>query len=103
MNSRPLPEKRPVKLHPEDYDMARDFNRAAYFTAHLHNGRFEKHTVRDIASYEEALIAAENLRLLHATQGRKAMIYAVIQPGNYSILCTPEVVALAEQMRGAGA
>jgi len=44
------------KYHPEDYDMAHDFNRAVYFTAHVRNGREVRVTVRDIATYDEAIL-----------------------------------------------
>jgi len=87
------------KYHAEDYDMARDFNRASYFTACLRNGRENFYSVRDLETYEDAERVAEFLEHHHATQGRKAMIYAVITPANYSVLCTPEVLELAEQMR----
>lgn len=89
---------RPAKVHAEDWDQARDFNRAAYFTAFLQNGT-AKYRERDLPNYEAACAAAERLEAAHATHGRKAMVYAVIMPANYSILCTPQVLACAEQLR----
>ena len=79
--------------------MARDFNRAAYFTAHLRNGRELALTVRDLPTYEEAREAGDMLEQNYATHGRNAMIYAIIPPYNYSVFCTPEVLELAAKMR----
>ena len=89
---------RPLKIHSEDWDMARDFNRAAYFTAHLRCGREFAMTIRDLPTYEAAQEAAAKLEADHATYGRKALIYAVIEPGGYSILATPEVVHCAGEL-----
>ena len=51
---------RPLKIHSEDWDMARDFNRAAYFTAHLRCGREFAMTIRDLPTYEAAQEAAHH-------------------------------------------
>lgn len=89
---------KPAKTHPEDLLMARDWNRAISFTAHLRNGREFAATVRDLPTYEAAQAAAADLEAQAATQGRRALIYAVCK-GNYSILATPTVLALASSLR----
>ena len=88
----------PLKIHAEDWDMARAFNRAAYFTAHLRCGREFAKTISDLPNYVAAQEAAAQLEADHATHGRKALIYAVIQPGGYSVLATPEVLHCAGQL-----
>ena len=48
--------------------------------------------------YNSPQEAAAKLEADHATYGRKALIYAVIEPGGYSILATPEVVHCAGEL-----
>jgi hypothetical protein len=86
------------KHHPEDLLMAADFNKALYFTAHVRNGRAVRITERDFPTYEAARARADELEALHCTHHRKALVYAVCK-GNYSILCTPEVLAAAAYLR----
>jgi len=85
------------KIHVEDYDMARAFNRADKFTAHIRCGIEFSATVIDIETYEEAVEFAAQLERDYSKRGRKALIYAIA--GTYSVLCTPIVVELAKKMR----
>lgn len=87
------------KRHPEDFMMARDINKADYFTAHIRNGREVRETVRDIPTYEQALAEAAKLEARFSTFGRKALVYAVV--GTYSVLCTPELMELAAELAAA--
>jgi hypothetical protein len=82
----------------EDLKEAAAFNGALHFTAHISCGRGVSHTRRDLATYDDAVKAARDLELEYSTQGRRAIVYGVCA-GNFSVVCTPALVALAQQLR----
>ena len=91
---RPAPE---IKLHAEDWDLAKLALTASYFTAHLRCGR-NTWTARDLPTYEAAVEAGAALEAEHATYGRKAIIYAVT-PKTITICMSPEVVHCVAVLR----
>ena len=91
---------RATKTHPEDYDLARIINNAVQFTAYLRVGPFEKYVERGFATYEDARTAADRLERDHATNCRKALVYA-ISKANVSVPVSDHLLAVAAELRAA--
>lgn len=83
--------------HEEDLMVARRIASAVYFTAHLRLGPLEKHTTRDLPTYEAAVEEAARLTVEHGRFGKRGVVYAV-DPKGIEELCTPELVALARSL-----
>jgi hypothetical protein len=83
------------KIHPEDLAQAEAVNKALYFTAYFRAGPHNVHRVDNLASFPLARDHADALAAQHNTngQGKLGLVYAVC-PGNFSVLCTAEVMAL---------
>lgn len=86
------------QIHPEEYDLARLIANAKEFSAYLRVGPHEKYVERGFPDYQSAREAADRLERKHSRFGRGALVYAISQQG-YSIDCSPERVALAEQFK----
>ena len=87
-----------LKIHQEDWDQAKDFLRAKSFIVIYQGGRGVRETIRDIPSYEEALVKKKELEDAIATRGRTACVYA-LTPNFYGILVTPQVLHCVEELR----
>lgn len=86
-----------MKIHDEDWLLAKDFLRATSFTTIYQGGRGIRHTVRDLATYDNAKEAAEQLEREHSTYGRRACIYAITS-GFYGVCVTNEILHCVNEL-----
>lgn len=85
--------KAPKAPHPEDLMIAEDIKTATEFTACLHLGPGQRHTVRGLPDYAAAMAAAAELNT-KSQFGRKAIVYAISKRG-YTLDVSPKLAALA--------
>jgi len=80
----------------EALELAALIAQATSFSAHIRRGPFDKTTIRDLPSFEEARRRADELDET-SSFGRRAIVYA-ITPAGRSVPCTAELVALARSL-----
>lgn len=73
-----------TKTHPEDALLAAEIAKATEFSACLHLGPGNRHTVRGIKTYAAALDRARELNEL-SKFGRRTIIYAISPLGSFPV------------------